>query len=137
MTISQIDHIALPIQLVQEMLAFYKRIGFVIDNSMAPRLYSAQLKDQKINFHAPELWRNERFTLRGPTAQPGCGDICLVWDADVSELRDWLQVLKVSEIEGPVQRKGGRNLGREEGTSVYVRDPDQNLIEFICYRSDP
>ena len=36
-------------------------------------------------------------------------------------------------IEGPVVRGGGRNLGNDTGTSVYVRDPDQNLLEFMIY----
>jgi catechol 2,3-dioxygenase-like lactoylglutathione lyase family enzyme len=36
-------------------------------------------------------------------------------------------------IEGPVQREGGRDRGTAIGTSVYVRDPDRNLLEFIIY----
>ena len=35
--------------------------------------------------------------------------------------------------EGPVERRGGRGGGRDLGTSVYTRDPDGNLLEFITY----
>ena len=35
--------------------------------------------------------------------------------------------------EGPVERIGGRNAGRATGTSLYTRDPDRNLLEFIVY----
>ena len=39
-----------------------------------------------------------------------------------------------AEIElGPVARTGGMNRGSTEGTSIYTRDPDNNLIEFIIY----
>lgn len=36
-------------------------------------------------------------------------------------------------LEGPVSRRGGRDLGETRGESVYTRDPDGNLVEFICY----
>ena len=36
-------------------------------------------------------------------------------------------------IEGPVQRDGGRSLGSMRGTSLYTRDPDNNLLEFMVY----
>ena len=35
---------------------------------------------------------------------------------------------------GPVPREGGRGGGKAAGTSVYTRDPDGNLLEFIVYR---
>ncbi len=35
--------------------------------------------------------------------------------------------------EGPVDRTGGRNGGTATGTSFYIRDPDENLLEFIIY----
>ena len=39
----------------------------------------------KINVHAPELWHDERFALRGPTAVPGCGDLCFRWSGSVDD----------------------------------------------------
>jgi len=36
-------------------------------------------------------------------------------------------------VEGPIERIGGRDNGRAKGTSMYVRDPDTNLLEFIIY----
>ena len=71
-----------------------------------------------------------RFTLRGPTAEPGCGDFCFVWDASTVELAEMLARLDVPVVEGPVDRVGGR--GRT-GRSTYIRDPDGNLLEFIVY----
>ena len=44
-----------------------------------------------------------------------------------------LDQLKADIEEGPVERVGGRNGGRDSGTSVYIRDPDENLLEFMVY----
>lgn len=136
MPIESIDHVALPIQTVDEMLAFYESIGFRIDSTHAPRLYSAHLGQQKINFHDPTLWNDSKFTLRGPTAEPGCGDLCFVWSGTVSSLEQTLQNRSIATIHGPVERLGGKSFGSAIGKSYYVRDPDQNLLEFIVYTSE-
>jgi catechol 2,3-dioxygenase-like lactoylglutathione lyase family enzyme len=85
-----------------------------------------------INFHRPELWQRG-FDLRAPAATPPCGDLCFVWDGTASALHDRLAAAGATIEEGPVARPGGR---RAEGTSVYVRDPDGNLLEFMRYGDD-
>lgn len=129
MTVSNIDHVAIPIANVDEMLDFYQLFGFKVDRSLAPRLFAILTDSQKLNFHAPELWRNDSFTLRGPKATPGCGDLCFHWNSDLDSLRELLNTHSIEIEEGPVPRIGGQ--GR--GTSLYVRDPDGNLVEFITY----
>ena len=62
-------------------------------------------------------------------AQPGGADLCLVWDGPIEEAAAHLRGHGVEIEEGPVTRYGGR--GR--GTSVYFRDPDGSLLEFISY----
>ncbi|MCY3885112.1 MAG: hypothetical protein OXG24_09405 [Gammaproteobacteria bacterium] len=136
MSIESIDHVALPIQKVDEVLSFYESVGFRIDTSFAPRLYSAHVGQQKINFHHPSLWKNSNFTLRGPMAKPGGGDLCFVWSGTANALERKLHSLSILTIEGPVERMGGRSFGSVMGKSYYVRDPDQNLIEFIIYPSE-
>jgi hypothetical protein len=44
-----------------------------------------------------------------------------------------LRILSISILEGPVERKGGHMLGDMTGISVYIRDPDNNLLEFMVY----
>ena len=127
-----IDHVAIPILNIEAMLSFYQIFGFEVDRSLAPQLYAVTSKSQKMNFHAPVLWQNSNFKLRGPTAQPGCGDFCFYWDRGIDELKALLKQHEIPILEGPVPRIGGR--GR--GTSLYVRDPDQNLVEFISYDND-
>ena len=133
MTLSTIDHVALPIRNVAAMLNFYQALGMRIDRTLAPSLYSAHLANQKINFHGPELWQDLRFSLRAPYARPGCGDLCFVWNGDIASIERHLNQMETSIIEGPVQREGGRGPAINLGTSVYVQDPDENLVELICY----
>lgn len=134
MKIESIDHVALPIRNVDAMLQFYESLGFHIDSSLKPKLYSANLHNQKINFHSPSLWEDTRFGLRAKNAVPGCGDLCFVWSGSVGSLIAHLKEIALPIVEGPVSRQGGRRNGNDIGTSVYARDPDTNLIEFICYR---
>ncbi len=129
MAVKSIDHVALPIIHIDAMRHFYEAFGFAWDESAAPHLYAVTLTEQKLNFHAPVLWENRNFTLRGPSAKPGCGDFCFRWEGGRSRLQSIFDRLKLVVIEGPVTRQGGAG----SGTSFYVRDPDENLVEFICY----
>ena len=131
--IAGFDHVAIPIRAVDSMLEFYRNLGFKISDYYGPSVYSVHFNENKINFHTPELWQSEKFSLRGPTAQPGCGDFCFVWNDTEQALSDMLNKANAEIVEGPVDRKGGRDGGRASGTSVYIRDPDSNLLEFIIY----
>ena len=130
MSVAGFDHAAIPIANVDAMLRFYAELGFHVEEVQPPLFYSVVFGANKINFHGPEAWRSPRFTLRGPTAKPGCGDFCFVWDASAAELAEMLARLSAPVVEGPVDRVGGR--GRT-GRSTYIRDPDGNLLEFIVY----
>jgi catechol 2,3-dioxygenase-like lactoylglutathione lyase family enzyme len=138
MPIASFDHAAIPTANPEEMIDFYKRLGFTVVNEEAwregkARAFSFAFGDSKINVHPPDVWSNPRFTLRGPSAVPGCGDFCFVWDGSVDEVKSMLETAGAEVIEGPVARDGGRALGMARGTSVYTRDPDRNLLEFIVY----
>ncbi len=134
MSVRRLDHVALPVSDMEPMVAFYVALGFSVDDSMAPLLISVCSGDMKLNLHQPRLWQSDKFDLRGPTAVPGCGDICLVWDDTEESLVSVLDAAGAPVIEGPVPRVGGKDTGSTTGTSRYVRDPDGNLVEFIIYR---
>jgi catechol 2,3-dioxygenase-like lactoylglutathione lyase family enzyme len=122
------DHVALPMQNTDAMLAFYRGLGFdVTENAVACSVY---IGDQMINFHRPVTWQRESFTLRAPAAKPPCGDLCFVWDGTADALKSMLDKAGAKVIEGPVARQGGR---KKPASSVYVRDPDGNLLEFMIY----
>jgi catechol 2,3-dioxygenase-like lactoylglutathione lyase family enzyme len=138
MPVTGFDHVAMPTDQPEEMLRFYRALGFIAPSpeewrAQDPRGFSIQFGENKINVHAPALWRDGSFALRGPTARPGCGDFCFVWHGSPDELRETLARAGAAIEEGPVERLGGRSGGRAKGTSLYTRDPDGNLLEFIVY----
>lgn len=123
-----LDHVALPMRNTAEMVAFYRALGFQVDEN--PQICAVRFGTQMINFHRPELWQRDTFTLRAPAATPPCGDLCFVWDGGAESLKAALDRVPAKIVEGPVNRQGGR---RTTGSSTYVRDPDGNLLEFIIY----
>ena len=127
-TVSGFDHVSLPLQNGEEMVAFYRALGF--DIAERPHVVSVYVGDQMINFHRPATWQRENFTLRAPNARPPCGDLCFVWDGTPDGLRARLDDAGAPVEEGPVAREGGR---RRDASSVYTRDPDGNLLEFMIY----
>ena len=129
-----IDHIAMPTKDAERLMAFYKSLGFEINTEDKWRsgevpTFSIQVGDSKINIH-PE---GHVANLRGATAVPGCGDICFVWEGTVEECQAMLNKAGVEVITGPVQRPGGRGRGTTPSLSLYLRDPDDNLLEFMTY----
>ena len=123
-----IDHVALPMRDADAMIAFYRSLGLDVDET--PHLVVVHVGDQMINFHRDEIWERESFTLRAPAAKPPCGDLCFVWDGSEESLDSTLESAGARVIEGPVSRRGAR---RVDARSVYVRDPDGNLLEFMIY----
>jgi catechol 2,3-dioxygenase-like lactoylglutathione lyase family enzyme len=126
--VSGYDHVALPMLNTDAMVAFYKKLGFDISESAAA--VSVFFGRNMINFHRPSRWQDVSFTLRAPAARPPCGDLCFVWDGTAAQLKAWIDAAGTRVEEGPVPRQGGRKAG---GSSVYIRDPDGNLLEFIIY----
>ena len=122
------DHVALPMQNVDAMLAFYRALGFQVTEGA--QVCAVHFGSQMINFHRPVLWQSATFTLRAPAARPPCGDLCFVWDGTPESLNATLRRAGATVVTGPVSRQGGRQV---TGSSVYVRDPDENLLEFIIY----
>ena len=127
-TIRGFDHVALPMQNTEAMISFYRSLGLqVTETAQAVSVY---IGSNMINFHRPATWQRTSFTLRAPAAKPPCGDLCFVWDGAPGALKAMLDRAGAKIEEGPVGRQGGR---KAQGSSVYVRDPDGNLLEFIIY----
>ena len=135
MAVTGLDHFAMPTADPEPLLAFYKRLGFPILFEDAWRqgkfpIFSIRIgSNHLINVHTPGF----ETDLRGPSAQPGCGDFCCVWEGTLDEVLDLLRDAGIEVVEGPVPRVGGRGGGTVRSESVYVRDPDGNLVEFMVY----
>jgi catechol 2,3-dioxygenase-like lactoylglutathione lyase family enzyme len=129
--IAGFDHVSLPMRHTEAMVAFYRSLGLHVAEQR--HVVSVYVGEQMINLHRPEIWQREGFTLRAPAARPPCGDLCFVWAGSAEALDARLRAAGTEIIEGPVARQGGR---RASGSSVYVRDPDGNLLEFMIYRRE-
>lgn len=125
--IQSFDHVSLPLENTDAMVAFYRALG--CDVAETKHLVSVYVGKQMINLHRPELWKRG-FSLRAPEATPPCGDLCFVWEGTAESLHELLAHAGADIEEGPVAREGGR---RAPATSVYTRDPDGNLLEFMIY----
>ena len=129
--IGSFDHVAVPMQNTEAMIAFYRALGLHVMET-AGRV-SVHFGDQKINFHRPSSWQSASSTsLRAPAARPPCGDFCFVWSGSEDSLTTVLDRAG-AEVIGSGLRDGGRALGTVRGMSRYVRDPDGNLLEFMIY----
>lgn len=134
MTTVGIDHIAMPTANAERLIKFYKKLGFAINDeaewrSGTANIFSIQIGDSKINVH-PEGYI---ASYKGPTAVPGCTDICFVWEGSVEECQKMLSDSGVAVIRGPGERKGARKSGLLPAVSLYARDPDENLLEWMIY----
>jgi catechol 2,3-dioxygenase-like lactoylglutathione lyase family enzyme len=82
--------------------------------------------DRQLNVHGPGA--DPHPVARQPV-QPGNSDLCFIWPGAIEGAIEHLRAHEVEVELGPVPRRGAR----DEGTSVYFRDPDGSLLEFISY----
>lgn len=136
MSIAAIDHWVLVVKDLEATFAFYRKLGLEAGWQERPggrgKRPIIRISDtQKLN-----LYVVDRYEIESPTHAPGyamgSADFCLRWEGTVQEAQDFLKQAGVAVVDGPVARSGA--LG--PGTSLYVRDPDNNLIELMTY-GDP
>ena len=130
-----IDHIAMPTADAERLMAFYKKLGFAINDEDEWRagtanIFSIQVGDSKINVH-PEGYLARLSRADGGS---GCTDICFVWNGSVEDCQQMLAENGVEVVRGPGPRKGARQRGVLPAVSLYARDPDNNLLEWMIYQ---
>lgn len=83
--------------------------------------------DTQLNLHGPGV---DAAPVARVAVPPGGSDLCFEWPGPIGEAQAHLAGHGVPVELGPVRRFGARG----QGTSVYFRDPDGSLLEFIAYR---
>lgn len=120
--IKSIDHIVITTRDVDRCVDFYTRVlGMTLERFGEGRL-ALKFGAQKFNIHPPGF--DAGIKARTPT--PGSLDLCFLADGPLDEVMARLKQHNVPIEEGPVVRTGARFAIR----SVYIRDPDDNLIEI-------
>lgn len=120
--IDHLDHLVLTTGDEAACIRFYTEVlGMQLESFGAGRR-AFRFGAQKINLHL----RGREFEPKAHLPVPGALDLCFIASVPLDEVIARLNALGVPIVEGPVLRTGAVSRIR----SVYVRDPDLNLIEI-------
>jgi catechol 2,3-dioxygenase-like lactoylglutathione lyase family enzyme len=120
--IDHLDHLVLTVASIEAACDFYTRaLGMRVETFGQDRK-ALRFGDQKINLHQA----GHEFEPKALRPMPGSADLCFIATTPLEEVVAHLQRLGVAIEEGPVPRTGATGPIR----SIYLRDPDRNLIEI-------
>ena len=123
--INRVDHLVLTTTNLDTCLDFYQRILKMSVTTFGEQRYALQFGQQKINIHQ----YGKEFEPKAHLPVPGSLDLCFISDIPLLDVQKHLEQQDVKIIEGPVQRTGATG----KILSLYLRDPDLNLIEISQY----
>ncbi|MFN2722024.1 VOC family protein [Salmonella enterica subsp. enterica serovar Typhimurium] len=125
MIIDRIDHIVLTVSDISTTIRFYEEVlGFsavTFKQNRKALIFGAQ----KINLHQQEM----EFEPKASRPTPGSADLCFITSTPINDVVSEILQAGISIVEGPVERTGATG----EIMSIYIRDPDGNLIEISQY----
>jgi len=119
--IKSLDHLVLTVVDLQSALNFYQHVLNMKVTQFADDRYALKYGSQKINLHVA----GKEFEPKSKQPTPGSADLCFITETEIEDVVAHLQTCDIEIIEGPVERTGA--VGKL--MSIYVRDPDGNLIE--------
>lgn len=125
LTIEALDHLVLTVKNIQKTIHFYHDVLNMEVVTFGDNRKALRFGKQKFNLH--ELGQDIEPRARRPV--PGSADVCLITKSSIEQVIQHLESCGVPIEEGPVIRTG--SVGRI--ISVYVRDPDEDLIEISVY----
>ncbi len=120
--IKGIDHIVFTVGSIERSVEFYTRVLGMEHVVFGSGRHAVKFGDQKINLQTLGMETRNR-------AGVGSADVCLVLSVSIEEATRTLAQHGVDIIEGPVQRSGAAGTI----TSIYISDPDRNLVELSTY----
>ncbi len=121
-----LDHLVLTVADLSETVAFYEQVLGMSATAFAAtdgtHRWALTFGAQKINLHVA----GQEFVPKSHRPTPGSADLCFLTETDLSAWQNKLSQLNIAIEDGPVKRTGA--LGPI--LSIYIRDPDKNLIEI-------
>ncbi len=122
MHLNTLDHLVLTVRDIETSCDFYHRVlGMQVITFGAGRK-ALKFGNQKINLHA----YGKEFEPKAAHPTPGSADLCFLTDQPLAQVQSHLEACGVAVCEGPVERTGANG----PILSVYIRDPDDNLLEI-------
>jgi catechol 2,3-dioxygenase-like lactoylglutathione lyase family enzyme len=125
MRIDRIDHLVLTVADIEATVDFYTRVLGMRAETFDGGRRALVFGRHKVNLHQV----GQEFTPRAAHAAAGSGDFCLITDTPLEQVQAELAAAGVEVEHGPVPKVGALGPMR----SVYVRDPDANLVEIAVY----
>ncbi len=125
MKIDRIDHVVLTVEDLEQTIAFYTRVLGMSETTFGSGRRALTFGTSKINLHQ----RGCELEPKAHTPTPGSADLCLIVQEPLDLVVAELAAAGVAVEEGPVERTGAQG----PIISVYVRDPDANLVELSTY----
>lgn len=125
MLVDRIDHLVLTVDSIDLTCEFYARLFGMQVVTFGDHRKALKFGEQKINLHQV----GQEFEPKALKPTPGSADLCLITQIPLSQVTDYILSCGVEIVDGPVKRTGA--LGIIE--SIYVRDPDGNLLEIANY----
>lgn len=125
MKIDRVDHFVLTVASIEATCEFYSKVLGMEVVEFAGGRKALAFGAQKINLHQ----RGKEFEPKALTPTPGSGDFCLISTVPIGEVVSHLESCGVEIEEGIVPRTGATGPIK----SVYLRDPDDNLVEISEY----
>ena len=121
-----LDHLVLTVVNIDVTLAFYRDVLGMVPDAFTPAgeapRWALEFGHQKINLHLA----GKEFDPKAQLPTPGSGDLCFLSETPLSTWQSHLTARGVPIEEGPIARTGATG----PLTSLYLRDPDGNLIEI-------
>ncbi len=117
-----LDHLVLTVASIDDSITFYTRVLGMTEVTFGAGRKALSFGRQKINLHEA----GREFDPKADHPTPGSADLCFLTDRPLADVRAHLVACGVVVEEGPVDRTGAEGPIR----SVYIRDPDGNLIEI-------
>jgi catechol 2,3-dioxygenase-like lactoylglutathione lyase family enzyme len=123
--IDRIDHFVLTVFDPQRTIDFYSRVLGMQPVTFAGGRRALAFGRQKINLHQA----GREYEPKALKPVPGSADLCLIAATPLEQVIESLRAAGIAIVEGPVDKTGATGPIR----SVYLRDPDGNLIEVSNY----
>lgn len=124
---TKLDHCVIHVSDWQRSNAFYTQVLGAELVTRPAGGFAYRFGSTQLNVHGPGVQPAEVARL---PVQPGNSDLCFEWDGPITDAIAHLAAQGVPVERGPMTRNGAKGAG----TSVYFRDPDGSLMEFMSYR---
>ncbi|MUK69824.1 VOC family protein [Aliivibrio fischeri] len=125
MKVARLDHLVLTVNNIEVTSQFYSNVLGMDIVTFGEGRVALTFGEQKINLHQ----LGNEFEPKAAQIQSGSADLCFITPTPIDEVQSHIESQGVTIIDGPIQRTGA--MGKI--ISVYLRDPDGNLIELSNY----